>query len=682
MSRAQASISWFKQTLGWSNSRESWIERLVAAALLLCLVGLGFLGTRANAYLTVTLWTVLAVAAAVLLRRGWLKLFGPVLFYDMLCTARRGRYSLIRCAYSLFLLAVLFWSWMLTFEFGRQTGREQAGMIAMNYFQWFTLVQLIAAFLLTPAYVAGSIAEEKDRKTLEFLLATDLRNREIVLSKFGSRISNLALFVVTGLPILSFLQFLGGVDPDLVLASFAVVGLSVLGLASVGILNSVMLKRPRDAIAMTYFMAIGYLAVATVAFMFKFSSFWLFAEPIWLTDWFFANPPTYGDLVDVLNSGNVIAVIVKVELAGTRGGPGMAAGSLATIVPDLVWAYFLFHGSVCLICLTWSVLRLRVVALKQSYGKTQKLGWLKRFRPPVGNLPVLWKELNIEGGLRVNWLAWLFAIVLVLLTLGSGIWIVIYYFWEMFFNPNAWHGEFYMMMNGWTRTAGTFVACLTLLGVAVRASTTIRSEIDKDTFDALVTTPMSSHAILLAKFVGCIFSVRFGWLWLGSILALGTITEGIFVLALPMFLGAWVIYAVFFTMIGLWFSMVSHTTMRATVYTVLTSIGLSVGHWLIWMCCGPMLFLLNFNHNNGGRIPEYLAKFQAGITPPFVFAWFAYPREELARGMDRREFGELMGFSLLGLFLYTMASLMIWFVMIGPKFRQLTRRNQSSSEAE
>ena len=33
--------------------------------------------------------------------------------------------------------------------------------------------------MLTPAYVAGAISEEKDRKTLEFLLATDLRNREI-----------------------------------------------------------------------------------------------------------------------------------------------------------------------------------------------------------------------------------------------------------------------------------------------------------------------------------------------------------------------------------------------------------------------------------------------------------------------------------------------------------------------
>src|SRR5262249_46391325 len=121
--------------------------------------------------------------------------------------------------------------------------------------------------LLTPAYVAGSIAEEKERRTIEFILATDLRNREIVLSKLGSRLANLTLFLLTGLPILSFMQFLGGIDPNLVLAGFAVTGLTMLGIGGVGILYSTWLKRPRDAIALTYLFVIVYLGLATVAWV-------------------------------------------------------------------------------------------------------------------------------------------------------------------------------------------------------------------------------------------------------------------------------------------------------------------------------------------------------------------------------------------------------------------------------
>ena len=72
-------------------------------------------------------------------------------------------------------------------------GPRETAVLAETFFGTFMIVQLILIVLLTPAYVAGAIAEEKDRKTMEFLLATDLRNREIVLSKLLSRLANLSL---------------------------------------------------------------------------------------------------------------------------------------------------------------------------------------------------------------------------------------------------------------------------------------------------------------------------------------------------------------------------------------------------------------------------------------------------------------------------------------------------------
>src|SRR5206468_3276146 len=110
-----------------------------------------------------------------------------------------------------------------------------------------------------------------------------------------------------------------------------------------------------------------------------------------------------------------------------------AAGALATIVPQVVWEYFLFYSLLCLACLTWSIVRLRALALKQSYGKVAKVRWWQQFRAPVGDLPVLWKEVNIEGSLRFNWVGWLFVLLLILFTVGIGVWIVVYHFWEVFF---------------------------------------------------------------------------------------------------------------------------------------------------------------------------------------------------------------------------------------------------------
>ena len=98
--------------------------------------------------------------------------------------------------------------------------QQQAARMSENFFSMFMIVQLALVVLLTPAYVAGAISEEKDRKTMEFMLATDLANHEIVLSKLLSRLANMTLFLLTGLPILSVLQFLGGVDVQLMLAGF------------------------------------------------------------------------------------------------------------------------------------------------------------------------------------------------------------------------------------------------------------------------------------------------------------------------------------------------------------------------------------------------------------------------------------------------------------------------------
>jgi hypothetical protein len=235
-------------------------------SVLLVLAGagaLGWYGRLLPALAQVTLWSILGLTAAIVLRRGWLRLFGPVLFYDMTCLARRGRYFAMRCLYAGLLLVGLLAAYLNTnaYYHGHSFGvssRQRAARLAENYFESFMVIQLVAVLLFTPAFVAGSVADEKVRKTLDFLLASDLRNREIVLSKLASRLANLALFIMTGLPILSLLQFLGGVDPNLVLAGFAATGVTMASLAGFSICNSVVFQRPRDAITMSYLGVMAY----------------------------------------------------------------------------------------------------------------------------------------------------------------------------------------------------------------------------------------------------------------------------------------------------------------------------------------------------------------------------------------------------------------------------------------
>ena len=62
------------------------------------------------------------------------------------------------------------------------------------------------------------------------------------------------------------------------------------------------------------------------------------------------------------------------------------------------------------------------------------------------------------------------------------------------------------------------------------------------------------------------------------------------------------------------------------------------------------------------------------MTPPFVVGVCSYWWEDV--GQARGEFAELLSFCLVGLFLWALACFIMWFGVLIPKFRQITRREE------
>ncbi len=667
------------QSLGWSNSWESWRERIAGlwfAALALLLV---YLTAAHLGFWTATaLWTVYAIALGAASGLGFVKLFGPVLLYDMIRTARLARYSIIRMAYGAFLFLILLYMALILYMTREMAPnrevlrpRDIAGM-AEAFFLTFMFVQLVLVILLTPAYVAGAIADEKDRRTIDYLLATDLENREIVLSKLISRLLNITLLLLTGLPILSILQLLGGIDTELMISGFAILGLTMLGLACLGILLSTLFKKPRDAISLTYLLLIAYVAIGCFAIGISGAQF--MATPIW----FGTNPPTLRDAVRWLNAGNPLMVVVEVIQAISGMGGRRLAAELPSILSRYAWA----HLSMSAVCIVWSVVRVRAIALKQSSaGTTASVGLWAHFRPGPGMFPMLWKEVIVESRVRFNWLVWLAFLVLVALTLGTGIYIVGYFYSEMGLNGANWR-DLNRPMNVWFRICSTGVGCLTLLMLAVRGATTITSERERDTFDALVTSPLSAESILFAKIVGNLASLKPAWLWFGAMLLLALATGGVHPIAVPILLTAWIGYALVCTMIGMAFSVFCKSSIWSSLFSVLTTLVLGGGHWIFTTCClMPIIgiFSIAIGGNRElmmiiGKIIEYMYKFLAGVTPPFVFAFCSFSWEDLDRAFEQNWYLELTGFSILGIMLWLILCVVIWFGILVPKFRNIARR--------
>src|SRR5947209_10204371 len=151
-----------------------------------------------------------------------MRLLGPVFRYDLVRVARRQPLALWRAAYGLGLLLALFVLYVTALPDawlgGTVTDKDAAGF-ATRFFGVFTAVQFAAVILITPALAANAVAEERANNTLPFLLTTHLTNREILLGKLTTRLLQVGLLVLTGLPVLGFMQLLGGVEPALVVAT-------------------------------------------------------------------------------------------------------------------------------------------------------------------------------------------------------------------------------------------------------------------------------------------------------------------------------------------------------------------------------------------------------------------------------------------------------------------------------
>jgi ABC-type transport system involved in multi-copper enzyme maturation permease subunit len=623
----------------------------------------------------VMLCGVLVLVAAVLLRRGWLKLFGPVLFYDMVRSARRGRYILMRFLYAVLLLGALWFVYTTTAQ--RYAGQDlpplEAARLAEAYFDFFMAIQLITVVLLTPAYVAGAIADEKVRKTLEFLLATDLRSREILLSKLCSRLANLAVFLLTGLPILSFMQFLGGIDPNLVVSGFVATGLTALGLAGVSILASTYCKRPRDAIAVSYLTIFAYYGLSTVLWAYRsnvitWTPYSIFDESFRQAVLWFA---------DTLSTGNLIYQYWTISVTISGGQ------NLAEVLPAIVGKYAIFQGIVSAVCIGCSVWRLRPVAVAQmssSKKRRRRIFGFRWKRPRVSDLPMLWKELHIEGGLCLHWVAWLIVLLIMATTLIPAVGIMIQYPGRDVYRASSifWtDNRLAMEINVWARSVTAAVGSLTLLAVAVRAATCISGERDRQTFDSLLTTPMSASEMLAAKALGNVAAIRLAWIWLGSVWLLALATGGLHPFALPFLLGAWLIYAFFASMLGCWFSIVSRSSQRAIMATLLSVVGLTSGHWLVWCCCGPMVAAGGGGPGSGEAVLHVL-QFQAGITPSAALGFLTFYEQDFGHHDPVGGLPQLIGYSLCGLFVWLCVGLFLWHVTL-ERFRRVTLRG---AEAE
>jgi ABC-type transport system involved in multi-copper enzyme maturation permease subunit len=649
-----------RRRLSLSTSSEAWRTRLVLGSLAIgaCLAyAWADVLPRAAQYFFLGAFLMMLI---VLWLRGWFTIVGPTFLYDLVRMTRRNRFTLYRLyAYFAFAILALFYAgWLAQDRQGDFVSNRIVALFGQAFFYTFMSLQILAVLLLTPGYVADVLTDKKERRTLDFLLATDLDNREIILSKLAGRLANLLLMLLTGLPIVSLMELMGGVQPELVIVGFGVAGITAVGVAAVSLLHSVYSRKTRTAIVLTYLLIATYLILSTSTVVMNFptlAGMFLNIGPVLITG---------TDLVDAFNAGN--PVLQMIYLVRDVGLGGRLGDSLLFRLRN----YALFHGLLTAVCVTWAVLRLRAVFLRQAEGKPaggkRRGSWT--FRPSVGAWPMLWKEIFIEGRLRFGWLG---KLVVVSAVVGSFLLLLVFF---DRFDPNRAPGNTPYMVSFWSVFTGGLVACLLLLAVGVRSANAMSAERDRVTLDGLLTTPLGCSEILFGKLAGSILGVRWGLLWLTVIWGLGIGAGILHNLLLPLWLLAWTIAAALLALLGLWFSLVSASGARAMMYTLLCAV--------VWGVT-PLVPFHYFFIKDEAFHPwlRSLYKLQLGLSPPATLGvLLPFWRSDVTRPSPGGPTGDpwikdrwQLGAAFLGIALWALAAILLW-CLTNYRFKRMTGR--------
>ncbi|MCE9561048.1 MAG: ABC transporter permease [Planctomycetes bacterium] len=565
------------------------------------------------------------------------RVFGPVFTLDATRVGRRLSTFLIRWAFLLIVFAVLglFYSdWHRDLSTNRGVVHPSVlTRFAENFFWVYSATQFLIIATLTPAFTAGAITDEKERKTLHFLLVTDLTGREIVFGKLAARIGALLTLVIAGLPIVSFLQFFGGIEPLLLLVSVSMTSISVVSLTAVSMAASVLMARTRDALLLAYAVPAAYVYLSVSA----------------LSGFSRSSDPELRALAEAFSVGNPFYVADKLD-----------RGIVGEIPSVAVW-YVVFHAVVAVVGIAFAALRIRAAVRREGAAATapkgrpaRMLAWVlgkrskARHHPRVSDQPIAWREMHVEPGSSAGLFHRLFTIgilaAIFLPFLG--------YIGELLFYDSSYYSRY--ARGSWTRfqedtkvwvCAVTCVfGLLMMLRATVRGASSVAGERDRDTWVSLIGTSLSVREILHGKWAGCVWGQRDAMILLGVVWTIGVVTFSINPLALiptAVALGA---YLNAFAWLGIWCSASARSSRIAIGHAVPYALFLGGGYWFVLGCCCAGA---SFGMRGGdGEVLLIPMGFVAGLTPAISLALTPAIGLEVLHDMPSRSWGGAFAYAL------------------------------------
>ncbi|MFO0809805.1 MAG: ABC transporter permease subunit [Gemmataceae bacterium] len=367
-------------------------------------------------------------------------MFAAMFQAEMLRAARRGHAHVLRWCFAGWLVLQILY-------FFQTEDAQRFSTNARQFVNVLLIQQFVILALVTPAFAAGAITDEKARDTLESLFTTHLGSAAIVGGKLVARALQVALLGLATLPVVAFFGPFGGVPPEFVVVFLAVSVLLLFAVSSVSLLASVWTRQTRTAVIAVY-AVIGALVFLRVAGFL----------------------PVPDAIVDSLNP------LRPLETAYDRANPAEVARRLALAT--------IAFGTISVVSWLIASWRLKAAYMGQLQARPRgRLAFVDLDRPRPSNDALSWKEHHV-GRRLPRWLT-----LPTVFAAGAGITLAV-------------AGR---QVRAYEIAHIVYWAVLAFSAmVGVRASGTIVGERERQTWDGLLTTPWSFGELVRGKLHGIV----------------------------------------------------------------------------------------------------------------------------------------------------------------------------------
>lgn len=561
---------------------------------------------------------------------------GPILRRELIVLARRRATYSDRAVLAGLVLGALVGSAVVWDHLGRDRATGPgATRFAHAAFGLVVAVLTVLTVGGVPAAVAPGVAGERDRKTLDALLASGLSSAGVVAGVMAAGLVRTASGLAVGFSVLALMVPLAGIDPRLVALAFAGLAATAFAASALSAAVSVEAKDAGRAVGGAVGLVFGGWVAAPLVVVTLLPRLWPSATP-----WVY---PVAVTLLD----GSPMAVLAN--LVGLYRPSGLVEAVARMI------GYEVLGG---LAVSAWAVWRLRPAsrALYDSEGRSvlralRRTRW--RSRPACGDDPVFWNETHARRG-QSGWV-WLLGVLCnvvmfaalaratyrfaapafrEVLTFGYGaapvgrvspeihpvVRALVTVVGKGSTLPGLKEGLARSEFNTILRAVTGFYFLMHVLGVAGYAAESISSERERDTWTGLIATPLTGREVLVGKMLGTAWRLRLVTGTMVGLWVVGLVTGAVHPLGFAAALVGLAVSGWFLLALGTYTSLWSRDRKEATNRVLPAALVMALSGMLLallpkslvslWLGVGSMpviggLSLLSYEDVRGafGRVP-------------------------------------------------------------------------------